>query len=50
MIIAFLIMNYDIELPKEYEGKRPQTKWVAEVNFFLLKVDLGSGDGEKLVF
>jgi hypothetical protein len=41
-------MNYDIELPKEYGGKRPQSKWVAEVNFLLLKVDLGSGDGEKL--
>jgi len=41
-------MNYDIELPKEYGGKRPQSKWVAEVNFLLLKVDLGSGDGENL--
>jgi hypothetical protein len=48
MIIACLVMNYDTELPKEYGGKRPQSKWVAEVNFLLLKVDLGSGDGEKL--
>ncbi|KAH8771282.1 hypothetical protein BGZ57DRAFT_726439, partial [Hyaloscypha finlandica] len=36
IIIACLVMNYDIELPKEYGGKRPQSKWVAEVNFLLL--------------
>lgn len=33
MIIAYLVMNYDIELPKEYEGKRPKSKWVAEAIF-----------------
>jgi cytochrome P450 len=30
MIIAYLFMNYDIELPKEYGGKRPENKWVSE--------------------
>jgi hypothetical protein len=47
MSISYLIMNYDIGLPKECAGKRPQSKWVAEVIFLLLKVDLGSGGGEK---
>ena len=48
MSISYLVMNYDIGLPKECGGKRPQGRWVAEVIFLLLKVDLGSGDGEKL--
>jgi cytochrome P450 len=30
MIVAYLVMNYDIELPKEHEGKRPESKWMAE--------------------
>lgn len=32
MIIAYILTNYDIKLPKEYENKRPANKWVMEVN------------------
>ncbi|KAI1262197.1 cytochrome P450 [Xylariaceae sp. FL1019] len=33
MIAAFVLMNYDIEFPAEYNGKRPQNEWVAEASF-----------------
>jgi len=31
MILAHILLNYDIEFPEEYEGKRPDVRWVAEV-------------------
>ena len=33
MIIAYLVMNYDMELPRKYGGKRPESKWIAEAIF-----------------
>lgn len=30
MIIAYVLMNYDMEFPAEYGGKRPPNRWVAE--------------------
>ncbi|KAI8627698.1 cytochrome P450 [Xylariaceae sp. FL1651] len=32
MIVAYVLMNYDIEFPAEYDGKRPQNFWLAEAN------------------
>ncbi|KAE9370254.1 putative cytochrome P450 [Stipitochalara longipes BDJ] len=31
MILAYILLNYDIEFPEVYEGKRPDVRWVAEV-------------------
>lgn len=33
MLLSYLLRNYDIKFPDEYEGKRPGNKWVLE--FFL---------------
>ncbi|KAL3421057.1 cytochrome P450 [Phlyctema vagabunda] len=33
MLVAYLVMNYDLELPERYQGQRPETKWVAEASF-----------------
>ncbi|KAH8591027.1 putative cytochrome P450 [Bisporella sp. PMI_857] len=33
MILAYLLTNYDVELPKEYNGKRPESRWIAEAQF-----------------
>lgn len=33
MVLAYLLTNYDIELPAEYNGKRPKGPWVAEAMF-----------------
>lgn len=33
MILAYLFMNYDVELHPEHEGKRPESTWFAEANF-----------------
>jgi cytochrome P450 len=33
MFIAYVLVNYDVEFPKEYNGKRPQSKWVTEACF-----------------
>ncbi|KAK8052197.1 hypothetical protein PG993_003582 [Apiospora rasikravindrae] len=33
MIMAYLLQNYDVEFPPEYEEKRPPTYWVAEAAF-----------------
>ena len=30
MIMAYLVTNYDIELPVEYGGNRPESKWISE--------------------
>ncbi|KAI1433771.1 cytochrome P450 [Xylaria sp. CBS 124048] len=30
MIIAYVLMKYDIEFPSEYKGKRPQNHWFAD--------------------
>ncbi|KAJ4312060.1 hypothetical protein N0V84_010133 [Fusarium piperis] len=30
MILAYVLRNYDIAFPKEYEGKRPPNVWMAE--------------------
>jgi cytochrome P450 len=30
MIISYFLMNYDIEFPAEYGGKRPANRWMAE--------------------
>ncbi|KAI8654609.1 hypothetical protein NCS57_01207500 [Fusarium keratoplasticum] len=30
MILAYMLRNYDIAFPKEYEGKRPPNVWMAE--------------------
>lgn len=31
MILAYILLNYEIEFPEEYEGKRPQVIWMTEV-------------------
>ncbi|RWA14418.1 hypothetical protein EKO27_g685 [Xylaria grammica] len=33
MIIAYVLMNYDIEFPPEYDGKRPQNHWLTDACF-----------------
>ncbi|KAI0205956.1 cytochrome P450 [Astrocystis sublimbata] len=33
MIIAYVLMHYDLEFPSEYNGKRPQAKWVTDAIF-----------------
>ncbi|KAI1342223.1 cytochrome P450 [Xylariaceae sp. FL0016] len=30
MVLAYVLMNYDIEFPNEYQGKRPPQRWMAE--------------------
>jgi len=30
MILAYVLINYDIEMPEEYGGKRPESAWVSE--------------------
>jgi cytochrome P450 len=30
MIIAYVLMNYDIKFPEEYGGKRPENRWLTE--------------------
>jgi tenellin biosynthesis cytochrome P450 monooxygenase len=30
MLLAYLLQNYDVRLPSEYGGKRPENIWVAE--------------------
>ena len=30
MTLAYLLMNYDIKLPPEYKGSRPENKWITE--------------------
>ena len=30
MMIAYILMNYDIELAEEHHGKRPESEWMAE--------------------
>ncbi|KAH7179276.1 cytochrome P450 [Fusarium flagelliforme] len=32
MILAYIVKNYDIKFPDEYEGKRPPNFWIAEAN------------------
>ncbi|RGP76465.1 ent-kaurene oxidase [Fusarium sporotrichioides] len=32
MILAYIVKNYDIKFPDEYEGKRPSNVWIAEAN------------------
>lgn len=32
MIIAYVLRNYDIKFPEEYNGKRPANKWLGEAN------------------
>jgi cytochrome P450 len=31
MILAYTLLNYDLEFPEEYGGKRPPVTWMAEV-------------------
>ncbi|KAI1277907.1 cytochrome P450 [Xylaria sp. FL0933] len=33
MIIAYVLMKYDIEFPPEYDGKRPQNHWITDAIF-----------------
>lgn len=33
MIISYVLMKYEIKFPEEYEGKRPENRWVAEALF-----------------
>ncbi|KAK8033499.1 hypothetical protein PG991_002897, partial [Apiospora marii] len=33
MIMAYLLQNYDIEFPSEYEGRRPPNYWMGEAAF-----------------
>ncbi|KAJ8132212.1 hypothetical protein O1611_g1406 [Lasiodiplodia mahajangana] len=33
MIIAYVLMNYDVEFPPEYKGKRPQNHWLTDACF-----------------
>ena len=30
MIIAYVLMNYDVKFPDVYGGKRPANRWLAE--------------------
>ncbi|OJD19719.1 hypothetical protein AJ78_00342 [Emergomyces pasteurianus Ep9510] len=32
MIVSYLLFKYDIRLPEEYGGQRPQARWVAEAS------------------
>ncbi|EOO00787.1 putative cytochrome p450 protein [Phaeoacremonium minimum UCRPA7] len=32
MIISYVLMNYDLKFPDEYNGKRPANRWMAEAN------------------
>ncbi|EYB26844.1 hypothetical protein FG05_09195 [Fusarium graminearum] len=32
MILAYIVKNYDIKFPDEYEGKRPPNVWITEAN------------------
>lgn len=32
MILAYILQNYDMKLADQYKGKRPPSKWLAEVN------------------
>ncbi|KAJ4266123.1 hypothetical protein NW762_004102 [Fusarium torreyae] len=32
MILAYMLRNYDVKFPDEYEGKRPPNYWLAEAN------------------
>jgi cytochrome P450 len=32
MIMAYVLMNYDIKYPDEYQGKRPPNRWLTEAN------------------
>ncbi|RGP76850.1 ent-kaurene oxidase [Fusarium longipes] len=32
MILAYIVKNYDLKFPEEYEGKRPPNVWIAEAN------------------
>jgi cytochrome P450 len=33
MFLSYLLTNYDIDFPPEYQGQRPPPKWMAEVTF-----------------
>lgn len=33
MILAYLVMNYDIKFPERYGGKRPENRWISEAIF-----------------
>ncbi|KAJ2989066.1 hypothetical protein NUW58_g3654 [Xylaria curta] len=33
MVIAYVLMNYDIEFLPEYNGKRPENRWLADAYF-----------------
>lgn len=30
MMLEYLVMNYDMSFPGRYEGRRPESRWVAE--------------------
>lgn len=32
MIIAYVLRKYDIKFPEEYDGKRPENRWLGEAN------------------
>ncbi|KAL4940552.1 cytochrome P450 [Aspergillus oleicola] len=32
MIIAYVLRNYDVKFPEEYDGKRPSNQWLTEAN------------------
>ncbi|KAL4953557.1 cytochrome P450 [Aspergillus filifer] len=32
MIIAYVLRNYDVKFPDEYQGKRPDNQWLTEAN------------------
>ncbi|KKZ63170.1 hypothetical protein EMCG_02466 [[Emmonsia] crescens] len=32
MIVSYLLLEYDIRLPEEYGGQRPQNRWLAEAS------------------
>jgi hypothetical protein len=31
IILAYILLNYEIKFPEEYGGKRPGVSWMAEV-------------------
>lgn len=33
MILAYVVMNYDLKFPDSYGGKRPENKWISEAIF-----------------
>ena len=33
MILAYVVLNYDLKFPESYGGKRPESRWISEAIF-----------------